>query len=383
MTIETSTFAALALNPRPRRCRTQALSVLAALALPVGSAHAQSSVTLYGVAEASIVRGDGSLGSKTQLFSGSSLGTRLGFRGIEDLGGGMSARFVLESGFGLDTGAGITSNANNQASGQGAPGAGGQGLTFNRLSYVGLAGGWGEVRLGRDYTPAWRAQSTMDPAAISVGLWSPQSALGSLAVLPNAAGVRASNSVGYHTPVIGGFTAQFMYALGENASNAGAARKDGDVFGVRVAYTRGALNMVVATETIKLAAVGDIKETVVGANYDFGVAKLWAQYLRDRTELGNKMHGHALSVSAPFGPMELRAGWSRSEVETVTGKPAGTINKIALFGIYHLSKRTALYTTVARVRNQDGTSSVPYPGVAVTAPNTSANAYEFGMRHAF
>jgi predicted porin len=295
----------------------------------------------------------------------------------------MAASFVLESGFGVDTGAGQASNTNNQASGATAAAAGSQGLTFNRLSYVGLSGGWGEVRLGRDYTPSWKAQSTMDPAAIGTGLWSAQSALGSLAVLGNPAGIRASNALGYYSPTIAGFTAQLMYALGENASNAGASRKDGDVIGVRLAYDSGPLAAVVATETIKLASVGDIKESVVGASYNFGVAKLWGQYLRDTTRLGNEMRGQALSVSAPFGPVELRAGWSRSKVRNLAGTPVGTVDKIALFALYNLSKRTGIYTTLAHVRNKDGASSVPFPGVATTAPNTSASAYEIGIRHVF
>lgn len=222
----------------------------------------------------------------------------------------------------------------------------------------------------------------MAPGAIGAGLWSAQSAIGSLVVLGQPVGRRASNAVGYYTPTLGGFTGQLMSAIGENASNAGT-RNDGNVLGVRVAYKLGALDMVAATETIKMASIGDAMETALGASYDFGPAKLWAQFLRDRTGTSNNMNGHSLSISAPFGAAELRAQWSRSKVDNAAGAPVSTVNKIALHGLYHLSKRTGVYTTLARVRNKDGASSVPFPGVAVTAPNTSSSAIEYGIRHSF
>lgn len=359
------------------------IGALAALILPAGVVCAQSNVTIYGILDSSVMHASGSIASKTQLFSGSSLGSRIGFRGHEDLGGGMAAGFVLESGLAVDSGSGQASNSNNQASGATPPAAGGQGLTFNRESYVYLSGGWGELRLGRSMTPAWRAQASMDPAAVGVGLWTAQTALASLAVLGHPAGIRASNSIGYYTPVYAGFAGQFMYAMGENASNSGATKNDGDVYGARIFYAEGPLKFVAAYETIKSAAVGDIKETVIGANYDFGVAKLWAQYLHDTSGLGNKVNGQAVSVTAPYGPMEFRVGWSRSKVETQSGTPKGTVNKLALFGAYKLSKRTAIYSTMAFVRNRDGATQVPFTNAGVTAPNASSRGYEIGLRHIF
>lgn len=117
-----------------------------------GSACAQSSVTIYGVVDvaASYTRGEGS-GHRLRLVSGASQQSRLGFRGTEDLGGGMYAGFELEAGLNADTGAGQPSNTNNQASGTGAGGS----LSFNRKSVAVLGGPWGEVRVGRDYTPSF------------------------------------------------------------------------------------------------------------------------------------------------------------------------------------------------------------------------------------
>ena len=98
--------------------------------------------------------GHGDVADKTQLTNSGYNSSRLGFRGTEDLGGGMSASFWLEAGVNNDDGTGAATSTNNQAIAAPAPAvAGTQGLTFNRRSTVSLAGGWGELRLGRDYTP--------------------------------------------------------------------------------------------------------------------------------------------------------------------------------------------------------------------------------------
>lgn len=354
--------------------------VLLASLLPLAPAHAQSNVTVYGVVDVSAVHGRGSLANNSQIYSGSGLGSRLGFRGQEDLGGGLKLKFVLESGLRVDTGTGIGSNSNNQASGASSGG----GMTFNRQSWVGMSGSWGELRLGRDYTPTWRAQSSMDPGAIGTGLWSAQSALGSLMVMKQPGGVRASNSLGYYSPVFAGFSAHLMYALGENPSSAGANKDDGTVTGLRLSYKAGALNMVLAAQTIKMAAIDDIEQAVIGANYDFGPVRLWAQYVRDKTGNAEKSSGHSLSISAPVGAAtELRAQWSHSKLESAAGASMGRVDKFALFARYNLSKRTGVYSTLAHVRNKDGASAVPYPGVAVTAPNTNSSAVEVGIHHRF
>lgn len=132
--------------------------VLAAAALIAStSALAQSSVTLFGVVDATFSygrAGGAGAASKRQLGNSGLLPSRVGVRGTEDLGGGVNASFWLEAGFSPDNGTGLATNLNNQASGGALPGLnGGQGLTFNRRSTVSLAAHWGELRLGRDYTP--------------------------------------------------------------------------------------------------------------------------------------------------------------------------------------------------------------------------------------
>ncbi|MBU0828125.1 MAG: porin, partial [Gammaproteobacteria bacterium] len=132
-----------------------ALAVLAAS----GAAMAQSSVTLFGIVDATYAYGSGSVANKSQLTNSGYNSSRLGFRGVEDLGGGMSASFWLEAGVNNDNGSGANTSTNNQ----GAAAAGGGGLTFNRRSTVSLNGGFGEVRLGRDYTPQFWNLTVFDP----------------------------------------------------------------------------------------------------------------------------------------------------------------------------------------------------------------------------
>ena len=125
----------------------KAILALAALGSLSAVAQAQTSVTLYGIVDVGIVRESGTLGpSVTKLSSGIANGSRFGFKGVEDLGGGMTAFFDLQNGFQADTG----------ALGQG-------GLLFGRQAFVGLGGSFGNIKLGRQYTPIDDLHGAVDP----------------------------------------------------------------------------------------------------------------------------------------------------------------------------------------------------------------------------
>src|SRR5205085_8104847 len=119
------------------------LAPIAAAILACGAAHAQSSVTIFGLLDVNVGRYSGGGPSQTVLGTDGLQSSRIGFRGQEDLGGGLSASFWLESGINPDSGTGGTSNTNNQSTG----GAGGGGIVFGRRSTVSLSGPFGEVRL--------------------------------------------------------------------------------------------------------------------------------------------------------------------------------------------------------------------------------------------
>jgi predicted porin len=355
----------------------KSLIALAVLASFAGVASAQSSVTLFGIVDATLAHGSGSASNKTQLTNSGYNSSRLGFRGTEDLGGGMSASFWLEAGLNNDDGQGAATNSNNQATGAGAAVAGRQGLTFNRRSTVSLAGGWGELRLGRDYTPQFWNLTVFDPFGTN-GVGTTQT-LNS--IITGVTAVRASNSIGYFLPGnLGGFYGQVQYYLGENNSNV-ANKDDGTGYGLRLGFANGPFNVALALSRTKYAA-GDVQQNNVAGQWDFGVAKLMGEYSFDKNEAvtSGKGKGYLIGGLIPVGAGEIRLAYSRYKVELAAATP--TAKKYALGYDYNLSKRTVLYATYAHVSNSGG-SGQALNGATLTSPNDSSSGYDFGIRHAF
>ncbi len=347
-----------------------ALAVLAA----AGTASAQSSVTLFGIVDATLAFGRGDTSDKTQLTNSGYNGSRLGFRGTEDLGGGMSASFWLEAGLSNDNGTGVATNLNNQATGAAG---GASGLVFNRRSTVSLAGGWGELRLGRDYTPQFWNLTVFDPFGTN-GVGTTQTLKSSLG---GPVTVRASNSMGYFLPRnLGGFYGQVQMYLGENNSGP-ATEDDGQGVGVRVGFANGPFNVALALSRTKYAA-GDVQQNNIGGQYDFGMAKLQAHYSWDKNEAltgDGKGRGFLIGALVPVGAGEIRAAYSVYKVEIAGAEPES--KKLALGYVHNLSKRTALYATVARVSNDGGAASMLN---GATGPaNSDSTGYDFGIRHSF
>ena len=346
-----------------------AIAVLAAS----GAAFAQSSVTLFGVVDATIAVGRGTDSNKTQLTNSGYNSSRLGFRGVEDLGGGLNASFWLEAGVNNDDGTLAGSSSTNQALAADAPTvrSGTQGLTFNRRSTVSLGGGFGEVRLGRDYTPQFWNHTVYDAFGTNgVGT----SVLASSLNRGGPTFVRASNSIGYFLPGnLGGFNGQVQVSLGENAST---GTKDGNGFGLRFGYGAGPIAANAAYSKTKYTA-GDITTANIGASYNFGVAKVMGLYDQDKngTVTGK---GFNVGVSAPVGAGEIRGAYS-SYKTNAAGTPKA--DKIAIGYVHNLSKRTAAYTTFARVKNSGGATQAL--NGATTRANSSSNGFDFGIRHSF
>ena len=344
-----------------------ALAVLAAS----GAAMAQSSVTLFGIVDATYAYGSGSVANKSQLTNSGYNSSRLGFRGVEDLGGGMSASFHLEAGLNNDNGSGATTSTNNQ----GASGVtGGGGLTFNRRSTVSLNGGFGEVRLGRDYTPQFWNLTVFDPFGTN-GVGTNQIQNSSLG---GPTQVRASNSIGYFLPGnLGGFYGQAQYYMGENLSNA-ANKKDGNGLALRAGYANGPINVALAFSDTKFLS-GNIKAVNVGGAYDLGMAKIMAHYSQDDVKNGAEGKGFLIGGLVPVGAGEIRLAYSTYKIDTVGADPR--TNKIALGYVHNLSKRTALYATYAHVSNKNGAAQSL--NGSVTAAGDNSNGYDFGIKHSF
>jgi predicted porin len=361
-----------------------ALAVMAA----AGSAAAQSSVTLFGIVDATVrvARGEGN-GRVTSLTNSGYNSSRIGFRGTEDLGGGMTASFWLEGGLGNDDGtAGGSIASGNQARTTAAF----TGLNFNRRSTISLAGGWGELRLGRDYVPSFWNLTVFDPFGtngvgagnnITQALALP---LGSSAGVVAGTAVRASNSIGYFLPGnLGGFYGQAMYAMGENASNAGATEDDGNHMGLRVGFASGPFNVAVGYGRTKLAAFDDYETLNIGGQWDFGMLKLMGHIAREEAGLANRQENRSwlLGVLVPVGAGEIRASYARAEIDQAGADPRG--QQIALGYVHNLSKRTAVYTTYARTKNKNGGQAYFQSGRAATSVNGSSSGLDIGVRHSF
>lgn len=340
------------------------------------SVHAQSSVTIFGIADAGYGYGSGTTSSKQQVLSGGNNASRFGMRGSEDLGGGLSASFWLEAGFNLDDGSGAANNTNNQSSGAIANGGG---IMFSRRSTVSLNGNWGELRLGRDLTPHYRNRVVADPFGSS-GVGTIQPFAGSIAGVTST---RASNTIGYFLPSkLGGFYGQAAYYLGENPSGT-ATSKDGTGASVLLGYGSGPWTVSVATATTQYATTataGDIRVANVAGRYDFGVARLMLGYYKDRVERTAPLtaRGYAVAAVVPVGVGEWKMAYSRYGTDAA-GSPE--TDKWAFGYVHNLSKRTALYATVARVGNSGG-ARVALNG-AVTQANDASHGYDLAIRHSF
>ena len=340
-----------------------ALAVLAAS----GAAMAQSSVTLFGNMDARYASGSGSVSNKTQLAKNGMSSSALGFRGVEDLGGGLKASFHLEADVGADDGTGGATNSNNQAV-TGLTSAGTQGLTFNRKATLGLQGSMGELRLGRDYSPQFYPDAQYDPFGTN-GVASNLIAYGG-----GLTAVRASNMIAYHSPSVGGFTVMLGSYMGENNTGA-AAGKSGDGNGIHVRYAQGKLALGIASSTTKSGAATEVKTSTMGGSYNFGVATVTFNSNTVSNTGAVDLEGMMIGAMIPMAGGTLK--FSNASLK----QGAAETKRNAVGFVMPLSKRTSVYTTYARNANSGGANRAL--NGAVTAANASSTGYDFGVRHAF
>jgi predicted porin len=354
----------------------KSLLAIALLSGFAAAASAQNAVTIYGVLDTAIVQERGGAdGSVTKLSSGVTSGSRLGIKGSEDLGGGVSAIFLLESGFQADTG----------AMGQG-------GLLFGRQAYVGLQGGFGAVTVGRQYTPQYLTTVFVDPFASG---WVGDSK-NILAVTGNAF-TRMDNTVKYVSPSIGGVTVEFAVAPGEVGGQSSAGRQ----LGMAIDYTAGPLRVRFGyhdrnNDTEELKGTENARNALLAAVYDFGVVKAHVAYGTNRGLNSSPWRNTAnpfgyaeapvastdsndalLGVTVPFGPHALLASYIRKDDRTIRNQDA---NQVAIGYRYTLSKRTDIYAAYARIDNKNGASFTV--GSAIEH-GTGDRAASVGIRHSF
>lgn len=333
----------------------KSLLALAVLGTFAGVASAQSSVTLFGIVDLngrSIKNGST---TQKQQVSNSLNSNRLGFRGTEDLGGGMFAGFWLEG-------------AMNNDSGEGTATGGGQ--NWQRRSTVSLGGRFGEIRLGRDYTPSFWNTTVFDPFGTN-GVGSFLNTAGTGAITTATTYVRANNSFGYFLPGnLGGLYGQVQTSLGEGVD----ANKQTSV---RIGWAGGPINIAVSTGKTDLAT--EYTHNNIAGSWNAGFANFMAQYDTQEAGAAERVM-YLFGVVVPVGQHELKFSY-------VNSKGDGPLNGVdadqfALGYIYNLSKRTALHGHYAQIKNKGGAAFVVGAGPG-NATNDKSTGYEVGLRHSF
>jgi predicted porin len=333
-------------------------------ALPLLAA-AQSSLTIYGVMDAAISSEDldaPGQGRHTVINSGNQQNSRIGFRGIEDVGYGLKALFNIEAGVSIDTGA--------------ADPAG----LFQRRAVVGLQHDIGTLTIGREYGPISNVAAASD--ILGQGFYGSNL---SAFVNPNP-GVprltrRLSNSVNVKSAPLSGFTISAAYSAAPNGTE--PVTGSNNLKGAAVEYANGPFYVGVGFQTLKRLPTGEDKEYVLGAGFKFG----------DFDFKGNALIADQEGPNNRFQEYNLGASWTfRQNKVFVNGKHnkqnGSQANAFTVAYSYALSKRTNAYASYAKLYNSNlGTFGLNSAGTnltpPLTAPGADPSALTFGVRHTF
>ncbi|SDG83884.1 porin [Paraburkholderia phenazinium] len=362
----------------------------ATLALAAGgAAAADSSVTLYGVADTFVQYLDNGGNHSYSERSGGATGSQFGLKGNEDLGGGLSAQFDVETGFNINNGTLFADTTS----------------LFYRQAWVGLShSSYGSLTLGRQYEPSFRVVYPTDPYRANEVL-SPFSA-DVLAVDRNTLSTqydsgRASNSIMYQSPNLGGLQLYGMYAFASTVTQPVPATT-GNMLNLGATYTGYGLYAGLAyvyqhpgQETIAglpgpLSLLGT--EHFIGAlAYRLGIVNFQFNYSYQRAQdpsahslaavLGT---AHSLST-AELGATIQATAVDTIEIAAVQRSVRGAHDNAPGFQIgadHSLSKRTSLYVRAGYIKN-NGSATVSWPGVTVSEPGTKQVLATVGMTHRF
>jgi predicted porin len=328
-------------------------NVIGALALGLMSsaALAQSSVTVYGIADAGLLLERGAtVGRTSRVGSGIASGSRLGIKGKEDLGGGTSLAFGLE-------------NGNNLDSGSAAQG----GLLFGRQAYLCLTTVAGAFSIGRQYSPFYKALNNIaDPF---------QTGLAGNAQNIFANNSRVDNSVEYITPQVAGFSADVLYGAGEVAGDTSKNRS----IAASGTYDNGALTVVLAHQRRDNAlATARSRNTMLTVRYRFGQqASAHVAHARNQDLPGNDSRDTLLGFSAALPVGKLLVSVIDHRDDSALGQHA---RQAAVGYLYPLSRRTDLYTAYGHINNRNGAG---FRVGTATDTGTGTTGFNLGVRHVF
>lgn len=330
------------------------------------SVMAQSNVTVYGVVDAYLGYGKMGDNRKTGVGSGGRTGSRLGFKGSEDLGNNLKAVFVLEYWIAVDENQGIGTSDSNSS-------------TRARQQFVGLQGSFGFVGLGRQYAPGYYV---MKYDAAEGAPWGPQSNLGGKAgaTILVATPARWNNSVNYKSANMGGVTVNTIYSFGEEKQDTN--RRQGDRWGIGAEYANGPVGVNViyhhGNDVPAIAGLGDKKEWYVGGSYNFGAVKLLGSFQQvKQTSDTNKIYQiGAIAPVSSAGRVHLAVGQlehDRSDMDATN---------VTVGYTHALSKRTTGYVYFVNVNNKSRQNATFFASGVGQAGDNSENVM-VGVNHTF
>lgn len=344
-----------------------------ALASGFGSAHAQSSVTIYGILDGSVRYASGldaayggAATSQAVVNSGVNTTSRFGFRGTEDLGGGLKAIFNLESGINLDAGSNVSATK-----------------LFDRAAVVGLQGDWGTVTLGRQNTVLADTVGLVDPLGVRFASFNPNVAIAALNAHrlgieygpagANTGSYRLDNAIKY-TGRIGDFTVRAMHAFGEQSSSSALSSS-----GLGGAYQAANWNAALAYAQFKNAAGLNLKGYLGGVGATVGTTKLALSYASHEAETTAvaKTRNNVLGLGAtlPLGDAIDLVLTAYNVKRTRTALADDGFNRFVTFLEYKFSKRTKAYGELDYTRWKNS-----YQGVGF---KDTASGISVGVMHSF
>ena len=352
------------------------------------SAQAQSGVVLYGIVDGGLRWDRTNSGTLSSVVGGGASGSRLGVRGSEDLGGNLKANFVLEQGVDISDNsvpqgdvAGATSTAPRTSTG---------GRFFGRVATVGLSGNFGNLRLGRDYSPYYNAWSAADPFGA-----------GTVGTVTNiAAGniTRFDNGIYYDLPsnLLAGFRGSLALRLGESSTSNGgpvavpvgttatgtctvtgvpaatpvscpttapgavanADKNSGNAASLSLGYANGPIYAAYGFMNVKnvTGASGRVRSHTLAGSYDFGVVKAHGLWWSSKDNFGapalsSDTRSWALGLSGSAGGVNLMADYGRLDDRSANDFDA---RFFAVGATYALSRRTDFYAAASKMRNRNG-----------------------------
>ncbi|WP_229459370.1 porin [Massilia cavernae] len=404
---------------------------------------AQSSVQIYGVADAGITK---TKGESARIFSGGADGSRLGFKGTEDIGGGFKAIFNLEARVELDTGtqtptlitdnpglfltkgmqalpATVLSGIRNALQPKGDIAVNREKALFDRTAMVGLITPGGAILLGRMYTPGYEVFAAADAFETgTAGTWGGITG-GTAGFSALGADIRSQKSIQYRFAVPSGIGGSVMYGT----KGSGYLGRYNKFYGAAVTYKANGFDVGLGhNRGYDQLDRASLVTTTVGGSYTMGAFKFFAGYHDQKNEnsalLRDYIGGWDTAIApqlAPLGPQtatalrnvfvtnitrnsqvdaasyqlgahyKLGAGRIMASVARNNDRTSSNSDAtlLALGYDHNLSKRTDVYTVVAQIRNQNDGQFTPgvsgSPGGFTLVPGEDSHAVQIGIRHKF